>query len=130
MKNGSNKLVVHIFADHPGQNPDEEDEPPSKGKKGGGKRKQRQTVSTFYKLQLDTLMNTLYATEPHFIRCIVPNGEKKPGEIDPSMVIHQLTCNGVLEGIRICMRDFPTEWDTKSFQLGIPSFKLDRSLPQ
>ena len=35
-----------------GQNPDEEDEPPSKGKKGGGKRKQRQTVSTFYKAQL------------------------------------------------------------------------------
>ena len=26
--------------------------------------------------------------------------------------------------------DFPTEWDTKSFQLGIPSFKLDQSLPQ
>ena len=37
-----------------GQNPDEEDEPPSKGKKGGGKRKQRQTVSTFYKAQLGT----------------------------------------------------------------------------
>ena len=46
-------LISHIIEfSFLGQNPDEEDEPPSKGKKGGGKRKQRQTVSTFYKAQL------------------------------------------------------------------------------
>ena len=73
---GSNKLVVHIFGDHPGQSGEKEElTGKGRGKRGGpGK-----TVSTFYKNQLDALMTTLNATEPHFIRCIVPNGNKMPG---------------------------------------------------
>merc|ERR1719232_1203454 len=52
-------------------------------------------------------MATLYACEPQFVRCLVPNTHKKPGEVEPPLIMHQLTCNGVLEGIRICMRGFP-----------------------
>ena len=115
MKSGSNKLVVHIWADHPGQGADADDmkQGGKKGRKAKGS--SCKTVSSFYKMQLDSLMNTLYATDPHFIRCIVPNGNKQPGEMDPAMVLHQLNCNGVLEGIRICMRGFPNRMGYKEF---------------
>jgi myosin heavy subunit len=53
-------------------------------------------------------MKTLGATHPHFVRCIIPNEIKTGGIIDAHLVMHQLHCNGVLEGIRICRKGFPS----------------------
>merc|ERR1712012_1541942 len=67
LKRSSCELMKTIWADHPGQSAPPETEKKKK-KKGGGK-----TVSSVYLVQLADLMNTLNITEPHFIRCIVPN---------------------------------------------------------
>lgn len=56
---------------------------------------------------LNKLMKNLYSTHPHFVRCIIPNEMKQPGIIDAHLVLNQLQCNGVLEGIRICRKGFP-----------------------
>jgi len=105
MKNGSNSLLVKCFEDHPGQPVEAKKDAGGGGKKkGGGK-----TVSSFYKGQLDDLMKTLYATEPSFIRCVVPNTHKIPGGVEPGLVMHQYQCNGVLAGIAICRKGFPNK---------------------
>merc|ERR1712002_93408 len=76
----------------------------------GGRRKGSafQTVSFRHKEQLKNLLGTLMATSPHFVRCIIPNEQKQPGLIEGQLVLHQLRCNGVLEGIRICRKGFPS----------------------
>merc|ERR1719293_544767 len=103
MKNGSNSMLHQCFADHPGQ-PLEAPKDQDRKKKGGGK-----TVSSYFKGQLDDLMTTLYKTEPHFIRCVVPNTHKQPGGVEPGLVMHQYQCNGVLAGIAICRKGFPNK---------------------
>ncbi|XP_025017704.1 myosin-7 isoform X3 [Tetranychus urticae] len=118
-KHSSNNLLVEIFADHPGLGADDSTASKGAGGKGGGGRKKGsgfQTVSGLYREQLNKLMTTLRSTQPHFIRCIIPNETKTPGFIDSHLVMHQLTCNGVLEGIRICRKGFPN-------RMGYPDFK-------
>ncbi|XP_042212128.1 myosin heavy chain, muscle-like isoform X1 [Homarus americanus] len=111
IKKSSNELAVHLFIDHPGQSA-AADPKGGRGQKSGSFK----TVSSAYRDQLNNLMKTLNATHPHFIRCIVPNETKSPGVIDAGLVMHQLTCNGVLEGIRICRKGFPNRIPYKDFR--------------
>merc|ERR1712083_794208 len=103
IKNGGNQLAIECFKDHPGQ-PLEAPKDQDRKKGKGGK-----TVSSYFKGQLDDLMITLYKTEPHFIRCVVPNTHKEPGGVESGLVMHQYQCNGVLAGIAICRAGFPNK---------------------
>merc|ERR1712055_675813 len=107
------QLLVHLWRDHPGQPTTAPKDEGKKKKKGGGGK----TVSSVYLVSLGELMASLYACEPQFVRCLVPNTHKKPGDVEPPLIMHQLTCNGVLEGIRICMRGFPN-------RMLYPDFKM------
>jgi len=101
---GSNALSAHLFAEF---NPD------AKTKRKGSA---FQTVSFKHREALKVLLDTLGATTPHFVRCIIPNETKTPGEIWGDLVLHQLRCNGVLEGIRICRKGFPSRMPFNDFK--------------
>ncbi|XP_068888741.1 myosin-1B isoform X1 [Aphelocoma coerulescens] len=79
------------------------------GKKGAKKKGSSfQTVSALFRENLNKLMANLRSTHPHFVRCLIPNETKTPGAMEHELVLHQLRCNGVLEGIRICRKGFPS----------------------
>ena len=48
------------------------------------------TVSQLYKEQLGKLMVTLRNTNPNFVRCIIPNHEKKAGKINAPLGMFNL----------------------------------------
>lgn len=105
----SNQYISSLFSDYLGDITDND-------KKNRVKRGVFRTVGRHHKDQLHSLMQQLYSTHPHFVRCIVPNEEKCPGKIDVPLVLDQLRCNGVLEGIRICRAGFPNRLSFDEFR--------------
>uniref|UniRef100_A0A663NC02 Myosin-13 n=1 Tax=Athene cunicularia TaxID=194338 RepID=A0A663NC02_ATHCN len=98
------KLLSFLFSNYTGA------ETSNGGGKKGSKKKGSsfQTVSAVFRENLNKLMTNLRSTHPHFVRCLIPNENKTPGEMDHYLVMQQLRCNGVLEGIRICRKGFPS----------------------
>ncbi|CAF0942947.1 unnamed protein product [Didymodactylos carnosus] len=115
-------FVEKLYTNHLGKHPQFGKPKPSKdkgGKGGGGKSKKggsMQTISATHREQLNKLMTTLKQTHPHFVRCIIPNEIKTGGVLDSHLVLHQLQCNGVLEGIRICRLGLPNRMIYQEFK--------------
>lgn len=66
------------------------------------------SIGTRFKQQLQSLLETLSTTEPHYIRCVKPNNLLKPAIFENNNVLQQLRCGGVLEAIRISCAGYPT----------------------
>ncbi|KAL5706508.1 Myosin-6 [Ranunculus cassubicifolius] len=66
------------------------------------------SIGSRFKTQLQALLETLSATEPHYIRCVKPNNLLKPAIFENQNVLQQLRCGGVMEAIRISCAGFPT----------------------
>lgn len=77
-----NQLMLDIWSDYVTQ--EEAAELAKSGQQQGkkkGKSSSFMTVSMMYRESLTNLMNMLYTTHPHFIRCIIPNEKKASGKI-------------------------------------------------
>ncbi|KAL5542469.1 hypothetical protein UlMin_010179 [Ulmus minor] len=66
------------------------------------------SIGSRFKQQLQSLLETLSVTEPHYIRCVKPNNLLKPSIFENSNILQQLRCGGVMEAIRISCAGYPT----------------------
>ncbi|KAF7081367.1 hypothetical protein CFC21_085317 [Triticum aestivum] len=66
------------------------------------------SIGSRFKQQLQSLLETLSSTEPHYIRCVKPNSLLKPAIFENQNVLQQLRCGGVMEAIRISCAGYPT----------------------
>ncbi|KAM5471822.1 class II myosin [Microsporum audouinii] len=100
--------VANLFADYA--------EDASNGTRSVVKKGLFRTVAQRHKEQLSSLMAQLHSTHPHFVRCILPNNKKRPKLFNGPLVLDQLRCNGVLEGIRIARTGFPNRLTFNEFR--------------
>lgn len=73
------------------------------------------TALSRHREQQTSLLSQLALTNPHFVRCIIPNNMKQPSNFDRKLILDQLRCNGVLEGIRIAREGYPNRILFKEF---------------
>uniref|UniRef100_A0A3P9NVQ0 Unconventional myosin-X-like n=1 Tax=Poecilia reticulata TaxID=8081 RepID=A0A3P9NVQ0_POERE len=80
-----------------------------------GTARRKPTVSSQFRDSLHSLMATLSASNPFFVRCIKPNMDKKANRFDPDVVLNQLRYSGMLETVKIRKAGFPVRRTFKDF---------------
>ena len=75
----------------------------------GGKRSSslQVTVAKRFRAQLRSLIQTMNATTPRFVRCIKSNADKVADRFHSPMVLRQLKYAGVMEALRVRRAGFP-----------------------
>jgi myosin VI len=95
MASSGNKVVTQLLT-----------EPETKS--GKRSRSMKATVGKQFLRQLDSLMKTLYDTQPHYVRCMNPNQFKRNRTFDAEYVRPQLRCGGLVEALRILKLGYPS----------------------
>ncbi|XP_046447605.1 myosin-VIIa-like isoform X1 [Daphnia pulex] len=82
---------------------------------GSETRKKAPTLSAQFKKSLDSLMRTLSACQPFFVRCIKPNELKQSMVFDRELCCRQLRYSGMMETIRIRRAGYPIRHTFREF---------------
>jgi len=104
----SSELIKEIYSVQKDQSEDRA----SAKKDGPAKQK---TVSQQFKLQLNSLIEMVEKTDPHYIRCLKPNDAAKPKLMTRKRLTEQLRYGGVLEAVRVARMGYPVRLDHGNF---------------
>uniref|UniRef100_A0A8C8S8G2 Unconventional myosin-X-like n=1 Tax=Pelusios castaneus TaxID=367368 RepID=A0A8C8S8G2_9SAUR len=94
-----------------------------------GTQRRRPTVSSQFRDSLHSLMATLSASNPFFIRCIKPNMEKAPNLFNPDVVLNQLQYSGMLETVKVRKAGFPIRRLFQDFLMRYKMLMKNLSIP-
>lgn len=112
MQSSKSKFFVGLFESAA---PDPSSTPARPGRKGAGGSVALKSVSATFKTDLGTLMEAINAADPHFVRCVNPNGEKKAQLFQDQKAVEQLRCGGVIEAVRMARESYPSRFAHKDF---------------
>ena len=73
------------------------------------------TVGGQFSRQLEDLRQKIDLTTPHYVRCLKPNDELVPDNLDPLIVADQLRCAGVIEAVRVSRLGYPQRYSHTRF---------------
>ena len=79
----------------------------SSGGKGPPRRATARTVMAKFRSQLNVLMNSIEKTKSRYIRCIKPNTEMSPRQLNHRETMNQLESAGLVTAITISRETFP-----------------------
>ena len=119
----SSDLIQEIYAVQKDQSEEKSDDKP-------GKPAQQKTVSQQFKAQLQTLVDMIEKTDPHYIRCLKPNDAAKPMLMTRKRLTEQLRYGGVLEAVRVARMGYPVrlghEGFFKRYRMLLPSVSEEK----
>jgi len=77
--------------------------------------KKKKSVMIQFRKSLNSLMNLIDKTEPHYIRCIKPNDMNKSNYLNRARVNDQLKYSGILEAIKVARAGYPIRYKKSVF---------------
>jgi myosin heavy subunit len=115
-----NQLVeIYINGKRQDDTPPSPGTPRSKRAPSGHKRSKsnlrEESVGSQFKSQLHELVKYISTSEPHYVRCVKPNGKKKPDRFEAAVVLRQLKYAGMFETIRIRNQGYAVRMDLDDF---------------
>uniref|UniRef100_A0A7S3PQ95 Myosin motor domain-containing protein n=1 Tax=Aplanochytrium stocchinoi TaxID=215587 RepID=A0A7S3PQ95_9STRA len=79
------------------------------------------TAGTQFVKDMQHLIDNLSKCEPHYIRCIKPNDNKRPGQFDDARVQHQVRYLGLMENVRVRRAGFAYR---REYELFVRRYKM------